>query len=165
MGNVGNACTASEFYMASNSLTRLQEDQTNQYERKPSQLGVVTSPFGKTGPSLLWISETGPWPNKSTAFGESTPRPHYSGDVSPRSQRHLHNNPHRSPSPFIQPAYHGVCQPLPVMCRPHRGRTTTPHTLPIFIHIYIYISYSSLSLYIISFALFHRMHATTTDQR
>ena len=92
------------------------------------------------------------------------------------TKRHLHNNPHRFPRP-IQPACHGVCQPLSVMYRPHRGRTTTPHTrtkrgisntcththtLPMFIHISI--SYSSLTLYYL-FALFPRMHATTTDQR
>ena len=64
VGNVFNTCTDSEFHMASNSLTKLQEDQTNEYELKPSQLSVVTSLFDKTGPSMLWIIETAPWPNK-----------------------------------------------------------------------------------------------------
>ena len=43
LGNVLNVRTDSEFHMASNSLTRLQADQTNEYELKPSQLGVFTS--------------------------------------------------------------------------------------------------------------------------
>ena len=43
LGNVLNVCTDSEFHMASNSLTRLQADQTTGYELKPSQLSVFTS--------------------------------------------------------------------------------------------------------------------------
>ena len=49
MGNVFNTCTGSEFRMAANSLTRLQEDQTIVYELEPSQLAVCTSLFDKTG--------------------------------------------------------------------------------------------------------------------
>ena len=29
----------------------------------------------KTGPPMRWLIETGPWPNKQTAFGESIPVP------------------------------------------------------------------------------------------
>ena len=49
VGNVFNTSTDSEFRMAANSLTRLQEDRTIVYELKPSQLGVCTSLFDKTG--------------------------------------------------------------------------------------------------------------------